>query len=180
MAHVRRRRLPRSAVVWLVSALLVSVSCNPSAAERLAQASKIIAGRIGSEADDVVGAFKVKLTGLSEEAIALQAERTVQKTAWMDGAIARIAKDKIRISRAVHGAACDWLEVSDALAAKTLKERQDKFYAIIATRLKGQGLSVEEAQVHELWSVVADQVDALRNGGTIDLGKLTTDFACLF
>ena len=182
-------RMRQAAAIALSAALLLLASCGSSgqavkpvltAAERLTQASRIIAPRIGTTADDVAAGFqKLKLTGLSDDAIALQAERTAQRTAWMDAAIVRFAQQRAKTAKVVHKAACGWLDITRVMAQATPEAQKAAFYDLIVEEITNQGLSASEEKVEEVWETVNDQIVALQ-AGSVDVQSLATDLACEF
>jgi hypothetical protein len=178
-------RLQRVSVILLAGALTVLGSCNAAdealtAAQRLTRASTKIAPRVGASADEVERGFRLRLAGLSDDAIALQAERTAQRTAWIDDAIARFAQERAKTAKVVHSAACDWLEIRQAFAEETPEARSDAFYDIIVGHLRAEGLSESEDRIREVWETVSTQIEALDQGGSLEVEELATDLACLF
>lgn len=84
MTHRWLRPLQGWSAIWLTGLLVLGASCNPgpvvrvpelTTPQRLTQAATIIVGRIGTNADEVAYGFRIRLAGLSDEAIALQAAR---------------------------------------------------------------------------------------------------------
>ncbi len=167
-------------IIWLAGALIMVTGCNPTAAQRLARASEIIAPRVGARADDVARSFQARMAGSSDEVIALQAERTAQRTAWIDDVITRMAQERTKTAKVVHGAACEWLEVANALAEETQEERYRAFYVIIVRHLRAESLPESDAKIREVWATIESQIESLRRQGSIDVGALSTDLACLF
>ncbi|MBA2382625.1 MAG: hypothetical protein H0V73_11000 [Chloroflexi bacterium] len=169
------------ASVALCGLLLTSSGCTstPSAALRIKNAAAALAPRLGQTAEDVAARFFSRFSGQTEEAIGAQAERAVAKTAWLDTFLAHVAQNRVKIAKVAHGAACDWIEISDAFAETTDEARLAKLAAIIVGHIRAEGLDPDEAELREIADTVLEQVDKLENG-TLDPGALATDFACLF
>ncbi len=189
MRH-ERRRLHRTAAIGLSGLMFFLASCGSpgnvvepvvTAGERLIQASKVIAPRVGTSADEVVAAFnKLKVTGLSDDAIALQAERTVQRTVWMDDAIVRFAQQRAKTAKVVHKAACGWLDILEAMAQDTPEARKQAFYDLIVQEISNQGLTESQEKIDEVWETVTAQIVSLNESGSVDVPSLSKDLACLF
>jgi len=145
----------------------------------LAKAADVIGPRIGKSAEEVEQGFKFKLPLLTDEQIAVQAERTVQETSWIDAMLARAAQNRIKIAKVAHSAACDWIEVADAWAQETPESQANAFAAIVVGHIQAEGLSPSDAELRDLVNTILDQVDRMQTG-TFDAGKLSTDLACLF
>ena len=179
IGHASRRRGNLFVACALSVAMLLVAGCNPSAAERLAKAADVIGPRIGKTADEVVQGFKFKLALLTDEQIAVQAERTVQETSWIDAMLARAAQNRIKIAKVAHSAACDWIEVADAWAQETPDAQAKAFAEIVVGHIRSEGISPSDAELRDLVNTILDQVDRMQTG-TLDPGKLSTDLACLF
>jgi hypothetical protein len=179
VATGRPRRPGYLSSTWILSAfILLAANCSASAAERLAEASKIIGPRIGASAEDVANGFKSRLAGLSDEQIAAEAEKAAQRTTWIDAMLANAAQNKIKIAKVVHSAACDWIKISDSYAEGT--DAQTKAWAeVIWGHIKSENLSMTPSEVEDLANKVWAQVQALQQG-SFDPGSLSTDLACLF
>jgi hypothetical protein len=174
----RRTRRWSGPVAGLLCLVVVTSACTSAAAQRIKDASRVIAVRIGTSSDDVERTFKTRFSTLTEAQLADEAEQTVQRTTWLDNAIARVAAERVRTAKAVQRSTCKLIDAYDFLVDLSEAEQETEIRTIITDELRTQGLSEDEKNVKAVAEAIIAQVDSLQARGSLDLESMSSDLFC--
>lgn len=158
--------------------ILVAAGCNSAAAQRLKDASRIIAQRIGSSAEEVEQTFKSRFTTLNEVQLADEAEGAVQRTTWVDQALAKLAADRLKTAKAVQRSTCKLIDGFAVLSQLSDADQASEVQSIIVSELQKQGLSDDEDSINSVADAMITQIDSLQANGSLDLQSMSSDLFC--
>jgi hypothetical protein len=172
------RRPTTRIAISLLCLVVLAAGCNGAAAQRLKDASRVIALRIGSSSDDVERGFQTRFSTLTETQLADEAEQTVQRTTWLDNAIARIAANRLKTAEAVQRSTCRLLDAYSTLEDLSEARQINEVRAIITDELRAQGLSEGEQNVRSVAQAMVTQIKSLQENGSLDLQSMSSDLFC--
>jgi hypothetical protein len=167
-------------LIAMLCVVFVATGCSGAAAQRLKDASRVIALRVGSSADDVERTFKTRFTTLTEAQLADEAEGAVQRTSWIDNALARVAADRVKTAKAVQRSTCRVLDGYALLSQLSEADRSTEIVSIVVGELETQGLSADEASIRSVYGAVKTQIDSLQATGSPDVQSMASDLFCTF
>jgi hypothetical protein len=167
-------------LLGLLCVVVILAGCNSAAAQRLKDASRIIASRIGASADDIERSFQTRFTTLTEVQLADEAEATARRTTWLDAAVAKLAANRVKTAKAVQRSTCTLIDDYDVLVQLGAADQDAAIREIIVDKLREQGLSDDEKAVEDLWAAITTQIDSLHARGSFDLQSMSSDLFCLF
>ena len=175
----RRVRLRRGTLLALVCVVTVSMNGCSNAGQRLKDAAKVIAARMGSTADEVESNLKIRFASLDEAQLADEAEASVRRTSWLDDFLARAAANKVKTARAVRKSTCQLIDDIEWISALTANDQGEAVLELVLTEMKNEGLSTEQDDVEAFLGAMQTQLVAMENTGSFDYGAMTSDFLCL-
>ena len=174
-----RKDRPRYRIlIGLLCLIVVATGCTSAAAQRLKDASRVIAVRIGSSADDVERTFKTRFSTLTELQLADEAEGTVQRTSWIDDTLARIAADRLKTAKAVQRSTCRLIDGIAVISQLSQADQIDAIQDIIVSELQSQGLSDDEESIDAVAGAIVTQLKSVQANGSLDVQSLSSDLFC--
>lgn len=166
----------RETAVWLLVVTMVA-GCGSSG--QLGRAASRYADNVGGTADDVIARFRSHYGNVPDEQLAHLIDDAADQTAWMDDLAARVAaqQEELATTRAVASATCEIMDAAERAGGWENLTEQD-WYLIVAGQIMSQGLAETEEKVLEIYGAIDDQLQYLRETGSVRIDQALEDMAC--